>query len=253
MNGKEAVESSKFPTVGNLPIITLEKAKKFIPEADKQTAEWVKEQCIRLEDSARLLIEVAINIGEVLCVVQEKTDHGDFVKWLTDSVQIASTSAYRYIALFKHKEKVSGAKNLTDAYKKIEASMTVKKEKEKVQAEKRAEEYNKTGRKPEGWRKHTDDKLAKELKEQKEETEEEIDTPSLPETATENEPEQETTEKRQPLLRRDGTAKKPKSSDELFIESIQDYIDDLSTPEKKVAMCRAIMKVCREIIVDYNN
>jgi len=239
-------ENGKFPTVGNFP------PKK--PEANDKTAEWVNAQHAQLESGARSLVDMAMALGEVLCIVREKNEEGGFLQWLGNSIHIKKTTVYRYMALYNNKEKVSDAKNLTDAYKKIEASMTLKKAQEQEEAEARVAEYNKTGKKPKGWRQHTDDRLAKRMAAQKEEE------PGEDGDEAENEEDDEAVDvtppqkgspkndaKRTPLL-----AKKAedKPENDPFMEDLLDYLSGQPNDSRRARACKAVIRKCQDILDD---
>ena len=236
--------NGKFVTVTNLPP---EK-----PGMDKKTAEWLSARHEQIETDARKLIEIAMTIGEVLYIVQEKSEQGSFLQWLSDGVCFSQRTAYKYMALFNNKEKVSDAKNLSEAYKKIEASMTIKKEKEAEEAKERVHEYERTGKKPAGWRKNTDDSLAKRMRlkrdEEPEEEPEAVDVDIIPD----EKPSQKEAPKRdikgQPLI-----SKKPenKPENDLFVtDDLMEYLNNQPNDSRRAMACKAIIRKCREVLDD---
>lgn len=112
--------------------------------------------------NARLLISEAVEIGGLLSRARENCEHGEFEPWLTQNVGFVKMTAYNYISLFNYQSQIAGANNLSEAYKLIETLEGQKKQSEAQKANQRVADYRKTGNKPEGWRRGTDDKLAQE-------------------------------------------------------------------------------------------
>ena len=63
------------------------------------------------------------------------------------------------MGIFEHKSKIVTVTNLPEAYKEVAKLESAKKQTENQKAFKRVQEFKKSGVKPEGWRKNTDDKL----------------------------------------------------------------------------------------------
>jgi len=220
------------------------------PRADDKTAEWVNTQHTQLESGARLLVEMAMTIGGVLCTVQEKNEQGAFLQWLGSSVSFSQKTAYRYMALYNNKDKVSDAKNLTDAYKKIEASMSLKKAKEQEEAEERVTEYNTTGKKPDGWRRGADDRLAKRMTAQNENESEEDNEDEDPEIIDVTPPKKANPKddtKRSSLLAKK-TEDKPENDP--FMDDLLDYLSEQPNDNRRVRACKAVIRKCQEILDD---
>jgi hypothetical protein len=111
------------------------------------------------------MVAEAIEIGRFLAQARAQICHNDkFVTWLENNIRFSQRAAYRYLALYKYQSKIASAHNLTEAYKFIETLDAQEKKTETQKARARVKEYLKTGRKPEGWRRGTDDNLAQEEK-----------------------------------------------------------------------------------------
>ena len=124
-----------------------------------QTAQYLNSKHKQIAIGTRQLIDIALEIGQTLNECQK---NDGFVEWLKTNVSFSHQTAYRYISLFNYQSQIAGANNLTEAYKLIETLEGQKKRNEAEKANQRIAEYRKTGKKPEGWRQHTDDKLAQE-------------------------------------------------------------------------------------------
>lgn len=218
---------------------------KFTPGLNAETAKWVNDQHGKIEKDAKRIIEVAVGIGEVLYRAQEKCKHGIFLKWLEESVCFTQRSAYRYIALFNYKDQISAAKNLTQAYKLIDATAMKQKEDEEKKADKRVIVYEETGKKPEGWRRGTDDKRAKKKP---------VDG------AKKDGAKKSPVAKRQvhdavykiiPSVKQEAVPEKyePKKDDS-FKCILMDYLDCLPSNSSRILALNNIIKMCREIKYD---
>jgi hypothetical protein len=220
---------------------------------DLQTAKWVNDLLQKMEVREKNLIESAINIGSVLFEVQEKCKQGDFLKWLVDNVSLSQRSAYRYITLFNFKEELSDAKNLTEAYRKIATITKPKKEKEKKAADKRVDTYKKTGEKPEGWRRGTDDELAKEKtgnskkSEKKEKVVYDKKQEGKKETVGKKEEKPKTEEQKNEEHKNNVEDDR---KDEEFTDILMNYLEQFGNNSRKIIACNNIIKMCRKIVGD---
>jgi hypothetical protein len=117
-----------------------------------------------LQNSARLLISEALVIGEKLINAEKVSDPVDLREWMDGKLHFSRRAAYRYIDLFKFQKQIKDAENLSEAYKMIGDIKSEQKQVEDRKATDRVQEYKETGKKPEGWRRGTDDKLAENCK-----------------------------------------------------------------------------------------
>jgi hypothetical protein len=116
-------------------------------------------------EGTKQIIAYAIKIGELLDIVKINLEKNDFEMWVKENISFATRTAYRYISLFNHKNQIAAAESLQEAYRQIETLEAQKRQTETQRAFNRVAEFRKTGVKPEGWRRGTDDKLAKEEQE----------------------------------------------------------------------------------------
>ena len=238
----------------------------FKPGLNSQTADWVNGQHERMEKGTKLLMDIALSIGEVLTNVQ--MSHSEtFAEWIDKNIKFSRPTAYRYISLFNHRDQISGAENINAAYKTIDTLEAQKKQSETAKAYERVEEYRKTGVKPEGWRRGTDDKLAKE----------ESDRDSRVEAV-----------KREALAKNDGKAEKEREKErrkaetdgilnfldrsvnseqkrsefkekirlsaegkkDPFLDALIDYLDGLENDSRRIEACYNIIKICKKTAAD---
>ena len=245
---------------------------------NKETAEWVNNQHNRMERGTRLLVDIASAIGEVLSKVRGNAPTGAFPEWLEKQIACPKRTADRYISLFNYKNEISGTGSLSEAYKLIETIEAQKKQTETQKAYQRVAEYRKTGKKPEGWRQHTDDKLAKE-EEERDARIEAIKQEALNRKNEQQEKERERIEETQKreaerarlevetdsllkYLDQESVALKKRaefkekirlSADGMkdpFQDAILDYLDTLQDDSRRIETCYNIIKICKRIAVE---
>jgi len=224
---------------------------KFVLGANSVTANWINEQHKKLEIREQQLVNQATSIGAILFKVQEKCKHGTFGEWLKNNVCFSVQTAYKYISLFNYKEHISGSKNLTEAYKKVAVIMQKERQAENKKAEKRIAEYKKTGKKPEGWRQKTDDKLAA----KKEESPvikkpEKKETKNAAESVNKKQGVSVAYDKRLLIDRiKDHEKNAPvEQLDDSFNDILMDYLGGFTNNSRKIIACQNIIKMCRKVI-----
>lgn len=121
-----------------------------------------------IADKLKSSVEDAIEIGRLLTVVKNNLKHGDFLPWMQVNCSFGKSTAYNYIKLFEHRNKLPSVGNLQEAYQQIETLEAQEKQSEAKKQRERVLTYNQTGEKPEGWKRGTDDKAAEKLKEEEE-------------------------------------------------------------------------------------
>jgi hypothetical protein len=224
-----------------------------------------------INGSMKQALEYAFEAGRLLTEVKESLNHGEFLPWIEKNIPFSSDTTNRYIKLYNYQNKIRTVRNLQEAYKQIETFEKQEKESEQQKALRRIQEYKKTGVKPDGWRRGTDDKLYqddidyqkrmaerqsqfKNRQEQEEERRSERDkffesakigTDLLNEAAEmfiQKESKRKTF-KEKIKLSQDGE-KEP------FIDAIMDYLDELENDNRRIEACQNIIKVCKRIAVD---
>jgi hypothetical protein len=234
------------------------------------TAEWLNNQHQRIERGKRLLLDVALSMGEVLAGLGNLSVD-NFPEWLRNNTNISNKTAYRDVSLYNYRNQITTAGNLQEAYKQIEALEAQKKQTETQKARQRIDEYKKTGVRPEGWRQHTDDKLLKEDQERDKRINGHFE--EVKRRESERQQEQQRAE-----IERDQTAQdmellsrhfaneaeivkkrmefKEKirlSADGMndpFQDAILDYLDALENDSRRIEACHNIIKVCKRIAAE---
>jgi flagellar biosynthesis GTPase FlhF len=218
-------------------------------------------------DFANTLVR-AIRIGELLSEQRRKCTSvhtfPTFEKWLNESdFDFNRQTAYQYIGVYENRKRIN-APDLNTAYKQLADLRAKEKQTENQKANQRVAEYKKTGVKPEGWRQHTDDKLAKEEQERdnrindyfeevkRREAEQQRAEAERNQTAQDIEllskhfaNEAETIKKRIEFkekirLSADGM-KDP------FQDAILDYLNGLENDTRRIEACYNIIKICKKI------
>ena len=209
-----------------------------------------------IEGKMRSTVSDAIRAGEILANVKEKLGHGEFLPWIKANCKFSQQSASNYMRLFEYRSKLPTVGNLQEAYKQVETLEAQAKKSEEQRARERVETFNKTGEKPEGWRRGTDDKLAVEEAERKariKKVQEEL----------KKEPERP---KETPFLGSDEIKKlaeaamaqtikrmefkdriRVSSQSDQFVEALLDYLEDLDDDNRRIEACYNIIKVCKGI------
>ena len=116
----------------------------------------------QIDGKLRSTVQDAIRAGEILTNVKEKLAHGEFLPWIEKNCIFKRKTAVNYMRVYEHKSKCVTVGHLPEAYQLVAKLESAKKQTENQKAFKRVQEYKKSGVKPEGWRKNTDDKLYQE-------------------------------------------------------------------------------------------
>lgn len=238
---------------------------------NKKTADWLNTQH---NEATKSFVLKGIEIGKILYNLQI-SDDTKFVAWAKDNLKMHISTAYDYISLYKYREQIAGVETVTKAYKLIETFEAQKKQSETAKAYQRVNEYQKTGVKPEGWRRGTDDKLARE------EADRDARIEAVKQEALKREKEKQEAEKKREEQKRnwqeeikqdraksevlhtylEQSAKELKkridfkekirlSADGMndpFQDALIDYLDGLNDDNRRIEACYNIIKICKSI------
>jgi hypothetical protein len=238
-------------------------------DTNKETADWINNQCLRIGKGTRLLFDIALGIGATLYEVQ-MSHSATFEKWIEDNIHIHRATAYRYMSLYNYRNQIK-AESLNEAYRQIETLEAQKKLSETQKANRRITEYKNTGVKPEGWRRGTDDKLLKEDQERDKRINDHFEEVKKRTMEREREQQQAEAEKEQTaqdieLLSRhfaneaEAAKKRTEFKEKIrlsadgmkdpFQDAILDYLDGLENDSRRIEACYNIIKVCKRIAVE---
>jgi len=223
-----------------------------------------------IEGKLKSTVEDAIRAGEILSKVKAKIGHGDFLPWLKANCSFGSTTADRYRKLYEYSSKIPTVGNLQEAYQQIETIERQEKQTEEQKAQQRVKEYLTTGVKPEGWRRGTDDKLAKEeqdrharIESQKERMRQEEERRKAEKQKREEYKEQEKVENdflnqaaqavMEKAQKRNTFKERIRVSDsgeDGFVDAFMDYLESLQDDNRRIEACYNVIKVAKGIAVD---
>ena len=207
-----------------------------------------------IEGKLKSTVHDAIMAGEILINIKGKLAHGEFGKWIDTNCVFTHMTAKRYMGVYKYKSKINTVLNLPDAYKQVKQLESAKKQTENQKAFKRVQEYKKSGVKPEGWRKNTDDKLYEEdverderIKIYKERLKYEWSGKSKEDVIFDemisgvmDKSKKRSSFKERIRLSFDGQ-KDP------FIDALMDYLEGLDDDNRRIEACNNIIKVAKNI------
>ena len=121
-----------------------------------------------IEQKAKSCVQDAQRIGQLLTEVQSELqmcNRCTFAEWVEKNCNFARRTAYNYIDLFSYRSRLSEINSFSEAYRQIEEIKQIEQKSEAQKAFERVNEAYRTGEKPEGWRRGTDDKLLQQKKE----------------------------------------------------------------------------------------
>jgi hypothetical protein len=208
----------------------------------------------------RSTVADAIRAGEILAKIKSQLSHGNFIPWIKANCNFSERTAYNYIGLHSHSSKIATVANLQEAYKQVETLEAQAHMSEKKKADLRVNSFLKTGEKPEGWRRGTDDKLADEEKKYRErmskmqadmEREHQARVDKQPPPFDFGDIGKLVAEQTNLIKKRIDFKERIRISHEgkndPFIDAIMDYLETLSDDNRRIEACYNIIKVCKGI------
>jgi hypothetical protein len=233
----------------------------------------------KIEQSLSNAVSYAINIGEILSNVKEIQGHGNFMNWVSDNCKFSHKTANNYYNLWKYKDSLQNRNaltNLQEAYKQVETLEAQAKQSESQKAAQRVAEYKKTGVKPEGWRRGTDDNLYNEEIARDERIKKYFEQSKLEEERKQKEKAErqkklddidemigkmggfdysqainnvmESAKKKQEFKERIRISHE--GQNDQFIDALMDYLNELADDSRRIEACYNIIKVCKGIAND---
>jgi len=116
----------------------------------------------QIEGKLRSTVQDAIRAGELLTQAKDDLPHGGFLPWIEQNCVFSERTARNYLSLFRYRNKTATVADLQDAYKQVKQLESAEKHTERQKSYQRVGQYKKTGIKPDGWKRGTDDTLVKE-------------------------------------------------------------------------------------------
>ena len=224
-----------------------------------------------IEAKLRSTVKDAIRAGEILSEMKDRLPHGDFLPWIQAKCSFSQPTAWRYIKLYQHNDKLSNLNNLQDAYQQIETIERQEKQTEHQRARTRVEQFKSTGVKPDGWRRGTDDKILQEDREREERIRAETERARIMQERRRQEEIKKATadealdvevewiaeaaaqivqhhQKR--LSFKDRIRLSDSGRDDAFVDALMDYLEDLDDDNRRIEACTNIIKVARNIAAE---
>jgi len=243
--------------VDNYPAITIDTA-----------ADELNRLHAGIEGKMRSTVQDAIRAGEILSQVKERLRHGDFLPWITANCRFSNKTAEKYIAVNKYARKIESSSNLQEAYAQIETLEAQARQSEEQRARARIDEFKRTGTKPEGWRRGTDDNIAQdEIGRDARVKKMQADLLAEHETLERSAPKKrinigesiqsinelvgaiaEHTKKRVAFKERIRISSEGEK--DAFIDALMDYLDELDDDNRRIEACYNIIKVCKNIAIE---
>ncbi len=221
-----------------------------------------------IESKMRSTVQDAIRAGEILAQVKERLPHGDFLPWIKLNCRFSQQSASNYMRLFEYRSKLPTVSNLQEAYRQVETLEAQERKTDDQKARERVTAFVKTGNKPEGWRRGTDDKLAQEEIERDKRIKAEqerikLESAKKEQTAQESKQEYDrlfndamkyvenaTTSITKRMAFKERIRLSHEGVNDSFIDALMDYLDELDDDSRRIEACYNIIKVCKGIAND---
>jgi hypothetical protein len=221
-----------------------------------------------IESKMRSTVQDAIRAGEILDRIKNQLKHGDFLPWIKSNCCFGQATAYKYLGVFNYQSKIISSVNLQEAYKQVETLEAQARSSQEQQARLRIAEFTKTGQKPEGWRRGTDDKLAQEEIERDKRIKAEqerikLESAKKEQTAQESKQEYDrlfndamkyvenaTTSITKRMAFKERIRLSHEGVNDSFIDALMDYLDELDDDSRRIEACYNIIKVCKGIAND---
>jgi hypothetical protein len=217
-----------------------------------------------IESKMRSTVADAIRAGEILATVKESLRHGDFLPWIKANCKFGTTTAEKYQKVFEYQSKIASSVNLQEAYRQVETLEAQSRQSESQKAAQRVAEYKKTGVKPEGWRRGTDDNLYNEeiardariKKMQESIREEDAKRQSQYQAKAEPSPDFDDIFKSMGTIVEDAKKRlefkdkirvSHEGQSDQFIDALMDYLNELTDDSRRIEACYNIIKVCKGI------
>ena len=243
----------------------------YLPVTIENASEELNRLHGQIEGKLRSTVEDAIRAGEILTRVKERVGHGGFLSWIEANVRFSQPTAWRYIKINEHRDKLFSVNNLHEAEKTVAQIESEERRTESQRAADRVRHYLKTGEKLDGWRRGTDDKLVDEERarderieaqkakmkqaeaeraERESKRQEERDSWAKSEDILQQAAAKHIQEasKRREFKQRIKVSQSGES--DAFIDALMDYLQELDDDNRRIEACQNIIKVCRNIAAD---
>lgn len=234
-------------------------------------AKQLNELHASIERKLKSTVTDAIEAGRLLSEKKAELPHGEFLPWMKLNCSFSQQSASNYMRLFEHSDKLPTVGNLQEAYRQVEQIESRKQQTERTNAMHRVKDYLKTGEKPDGWRRGTDDKLAEEERHRRERAQMEAERlrQEMQDKEAERDRKKESSQRERvtdkffaEAIEQMGQREEKRASfkerirlsdagrDDAFVDAIMDYLEELDNDSRRIEACQNIIKVCRNVAAD---
>ena len=214
-----------------------------------------------IEGKLRSTVQEAIKAGGMLQQVKDDLPHGEFLSWIEKNLIFTRMTAYNYMRVYEYKSKCITVLHLPDAYRLVAKFESAKKQTENQKAFKRVQEYKKSGVKPEGWRKNTDDKLYQEEQDRDERIrrfKERVEIDKQAKESREKDYKQDSEHFNEALSKlttrveeretfKENIRISSEGKDSPFVDALIDYLQGLDDDNRRLEACHNIIKVAKSI------
>ena len=215
----------------------------------------------QIEGKLRSTVQDAIRAGEILTGVKDKLAHGEFIPWIGKNCMFGDRTAQSYMRVYLHKSKTESVSDLPEAYRLVAKLESAKKQTENQKAFKRVQEYAKSGVKPEGWRKNTDDRLYQEEKDRDERIrrfKERVEADKQTKESKKKDYKQDsehfneaisklTSKVEERVTFKEQIRISSEGKDSPFVDALIDYLQGLDDDNRRLEACHNIIKVAKSI------
>ena len=215
----------------------------------------------QIEGKLRSTVQDAIRAGEILTKAKDDLPHGGFIPWIEQNCIFGRKTAHRYMGIYEYKSKCLTVSHLPEAYRLVAKLESVKKQTENQKAFKRVQEYVKSGVKPEGWRKNTDDRLYQEEKDRDERIrrfKERVEADKQTKESKEKDYKQDSKHFNEAISKLTSRVEERETfkeqirissegKDSPFVDALIDYLQGLDDDNRRLEACHNIIKVAKSI------
>ena len=215
----------------------------------------------QIEGKLRSTVQDAIRAGELLTQAKDDLPHGAFLPWIEQNCVFSERTAHRYLQLYKYRDKTVRLADLHDAYKQVKQLESAEKHTERQKSYQRVGQYKKTGIKPDGWKRGTDDAIVKEEHDRDERIrryKEGVEVDKQAKESREKDYKQDSEHFNEAMSRLTSKVEERETFKEQirissegkenpFIDALIDYLQGLDDDNRRLEACHNIIKVAKSI------
>jgi len=181
--------------------------------------------------------------------------------WIKQNCVFSERTARNYLSLFRYRNKTATVADLHDAYKQVKLIESAEKHTERQKSYQRVGQYKKTGIKPDGWKRGTDDRLVKEEQARDERIrrfKESVEADEQAKESKKKDYKQDSKHFNEAISRltskveeretfKESIRISSEGKDNPFIDALIDYLQGLDDDNRRLEACHNIIKVAKSI------